>query len=128
MIRLLHEDAWFRVEHNPSDAVFRVARSSAPFADVPAAERAYREVDAALSAVPRGARLLLDLRDAPPRNDEAFESMVERVRDRVFARFDRVAVLVRTAVGKLQVQRMNKGQSHATIFDDEDRAFEYLLA
>ncbi|MBI2390279.1 MAG: hypothetical protein HYV09_11880 [Deltaproteobacteria bacterium] len=128
MIRLLHEDAWFRVEHNPSDAVFRAARSGAPFPDPQTADRAFSALDAALTTVPRGARLLLDLRDWAPRDDEELEAMVERVRDRVFARFERVAVLVRAAVGKRHVQRRIEGQPAAAIFDDEDRAMDHLLA
>lgn len=128
MIRRVHEDPWFVVDHNPADKVYRVARTSKPFADLAEAERAYGAFDLAISAVPPGSRLFLDLRDAPPRNDPEFEAAVKRVRDRAFARFAKVAVLVRTAVGKLQVQRMNKGLPPTVgTFDDEDRAFDHLL-
>lgn len=129
MIRRVHEDTWFVIDHNPSDRVYRVARSKTPFTDVAEAERAYGAMDRALATVVPGSRLLLDVRDAPPRNDPEFEAAVTRVRDRAFVRFVKVAVLVRTAVGRLQVQRMNQGlPASVGTFDDEDRAFDHLLA
>jgi hypothetical protein len=128
MIKNLHEDAFFRVEHAPDMDVYRVARTNQPFADIKECERAYGAVERALSSVPTGRKLLLDIREAPPRNDPEFEAIVKRVRDRLFGRFARVAVLVRTATGRLQVNRMNQGSpGAAVVFDNEDRAFDHLL-
>jgi hypothetical protein len=128
MIKNLHEDAFFRVEHAPDMDVHRVARTSRAFADIAECERAYGGVERALSSIPTGGKLLLDIRDAPPRNDPEFEAIVKRVRDRIFGRFLRVAVLVKTAAGRLQVQRMQQGlPGSVAIFDNEDRAFDHLL-
>lgn len=128
MIKNLHEDAFFRVEHAADMGVHRVARTSKPFADITECETAYGAVERALSSIPVGGKLLLDIRDAPPRNDPEFEAIVKRVRDRIFGRFSKVAVLVKTAAGKLQVLRMQQGQpGTVAVFDDEDRAFDHLL-
>jgi len=128
MIQRVHEDTWFVIDHNPSDRVYRVARTKAPFADLGEVERAYGALHRQVADVPPGSRLLLDMREAPPRNDPEFEAAVKRARDRSFSRFGRVAVLVRTAVGKLQVHRMNQDLSASVaVFDDEDRAFDHLL-
>jgi len=114
MIRELHRDDHFRVEHEPSIDVHRVARSERAFADLAETERA---VERALSSVPAGAKLLLDLRD-----DSKFETFLKVAH---LARFARVAILV----GKpAEVQRI-KGYTSATVaaFDNEDHAFDHLL-
>lgn len=128
MIETIHRDPFFRVEREPQQRLYRLARTSAHFPDLSVAERTFAALDAALAQVPPSSLLLLDLRDGPPRPEPAFEELVGRHRDAIFSRFSRVAVLVRTAAGKLQVQRMNRGaSSHVLTFDDEDRAFGYLL-
>jgi hypothetical protein len=91
--------------------------------------RMWRELGAALRAA--GARrLLLDLRAGPPgRNDPEFERAGEAWRRQIAADFDRVAVLVRTAVGKLHVQRLARevGKEPA-IFMSEAEALAFLGA
>lgn len=47
--------------------------------------------------------LLVDLRDARGRNDPAFEAAMARYRRPMYQGFSRVVVLVRSAIGKLQV-------------------------
>ena len=64
--------------------------------------------DAVVTALPteRGkASLFLDLRVGPRRNDEEFDKLFERFLVDVCRDFFRVAVVVRTATGKLQIQR-----------------------
>lgn len=128
MIRRILDNAFFTVDDNPTDRVIRVARSNKPFVDLAEAERAFGALEVVLLATPPGCRLLLDSRDAPPRNDPEFEAIVERVRTRAFQRFLKVAVLVKSAVARLQIQRMNQGlPATVAVFDDEDRAFDFLL-
>jgi hypothetical protein len=55
--------------------------------------------------LPPDLALLIDARDAPARNDAEFEETFARARRPILAQFGRVAVLVRSAVGKLQVTR-----------------------
>lgn len=128
MIRTLHHDRWFRVDLEPRDGLYRIARTTEGFADLATCEAAHRAVESAVAEVPAGAKLMLDVRDAPPRNDPQFERIVGESRDRMFARFARVAILVRTAAGLLHVKRLNQhAGAHVRVFDDEDRAFEWLL-
>ncbi len=49
--------------------------------------------------------LLTDLRDAPMRTDAAFERLIRRMRPEMVRGFLNHAILVRTAVGSLQVSR-----------------------
>jgi hypothetical protein len=71
--------------------------------------------------------LLADLRRAPPRNDPEFElAFREHVRP-LFVGFARTAVLVRTAVGKLQVLRTTREDGNGvTTFDDEEAALAFF--
>lgn len=74
-------------------------------------------------------RVLLDLRGGPPgRNDDAFEKQSATWRNRLRERADRVAILMRTAVGKLQSQRLARQEGHDdhNVFLDENAALEYL--
>lgn len=72
--------------------------------------------------------LLIDLREAPPRNDDAFEQTMKDFRRNLCANFVRSAVLVRTAVGKLQVKRLAQhDRVEMLITQEELEALSYLL-
>jgi hypothetical protein len=53
----------------------------------------------------RAQPLLVDLREAKGRNDASFEASMARFRQAMFRGFPKIVVLVRSAIGKLQVQR-----------------------
>ncbi|MEW5854916.1 MAG: hypothetical protein AB2A00_39435 [Myxococcota bacterium] len=73
--------------------------------------------------------LLVDLRRGPLRNDPEFEQAMERYRVGLSTGFRRVAVLVRSAVGELQVQRQaRQNGGSAKIFHDEAEALTFLGA
>ncbi|HEU4412084.1 MAG TPA: hypothetical protein VFS43_42980 [Polyangiaceae bacterium] len=73
--------------------------------------------------------LLADLRLAPPRNDPAFEQVVSRYYDRLYGGFRKIAILVQTEAGRLQMMRLATpsvaGRMRA--FTSESAALEYLL-
>jgi hypothetical protein len=80
-------------------------------------------------AAPRA--LLMDFRDGPLRNDAAFEAAMLSLREKMAAfraRFERHAVLIKTAVGRLQLERIRRerAQNLGEIFDNEAEAFAYL--
>jgi hypothetical protein len=73
--------------------------------------------------------LRCDLRQAPGRNDPAFEQAMAPFRLRMQQGFARVAILVATPVGRLQVQRHAVSDSIALrIFLNEPEADAYLDA
>jgi hypothetical protein len=78
-------------------------------------------------------RLLLDFRNGPPgRNDPGFERATQGVRRSLTELFGRVAVLVRSAAGKLQNSRLLKEEGVAgggmrEVFTDEAEALAWLL-
>lgn len=70
---------------------------------------------------------LLDLRRAPARNDPEFERAVHPYMAATLHGFVRVAVLVRTAAGRLQTRRIGRaGGVEAQVFLTEEAALEYL--
>jgi hypothetical protein len=79
-------------------------------------------------ASPDDTRLLIDMRRAPGRNDDAYERAVARYRAETVARFEQVAVLVRSMPGQLQVQRHAKedGLSKVRVFNSETHALVWL--
>jgi hypothetical protein len=108
----------------------RVTRLSAPYDGIEQAESDMRAMIDVGNARSLGTRkLLLDLREGPMRNDEGFEEMLGRYRVHFFTRFAAVAILVKTAVGKLQVSRLAKNEHTRThIFTDEKAALAHLAS
>lgn len=108
--------------------ILRLVRKAAAYPTIEAMHAANR----ALAAAIRGAdvrRILLDLRAGPPgRNDTPFEEASRVWRRELADSADRVAILVRTVAGKLQSQRLARGEGRApdNVFLDEAEALAYL--
>lgn len=127
---VLHESKYARLEVDEARRIVRYIRSAEPFANVEDATRLFREIVTANAGLDRkNLGLLSDMRLAPGRNDEAFESVVSAFRHELFGGFRRRAALVRTVVGKLQVKRLN-GTTDTTldVFDDEASALAFLAS
>ncbi len=76
-------------------------------------------------------RLLIDLRASVGRNDSEFEEKLTERRRELFRRFERTAVLVRSAIGRMQVQRHvdEDGFSGVVkVFSSEPDAMAWLRA
>jgi hypothetical protein len=126
--RLLVENAYFRLSAEDAIGVARLVRTATPFPSGDSLRLAALEVERAASSLPPRSGLLIDARDAPARNDAEFEAQFVRARRPILALFARVAVLVRSAVGKLQVARYGRedGVARQLVFDDEVAALEFL--
>jgi hypothetical protein len=91
-------------------------------------EREMKEVERVLEKL-RRTRLLVDLRPAPPRNDPEFEAAMAKFRQRLLKDADRAVILVRTAVGALQAERLLREDGiNVTVFQSEEDALAYLDA
>jgi hypothetical protein len=76
-----------------------------------------------------GRGLLIDSRDAPHSTDNQLQEEFRRFRLEVARGFERVATVVRTKVGILQVHRLCADQNVSVQpFDDETAAIAYLLS
>jgi hypothetical protein len=88
-----------------------------------------REVTQALDTLDRSQHvLLLDLREGPFRTEPALEEAAAPFQARLFRGFAKVAVLARTSVGRLQVQRLARDTgAHIVFFEEDAAAITYLL-
>ncbi len=127
-MRKMHSDMFWDATYFSSDRVLRFTRSSAAFPSTEAALASFRALGAVVDAVIADAKgLLMDVRSSPLRSDPAFEASSKTHLDVHIVRFARVAVLVATATGKLQVNRMKRERGmDIEVFDDERAARAFV--
>jgi hypothetical protein len=119
----------FAIDLDRARRLIRATRSGVPFESIEEIDLEVARLGAALDRMHGEWRLLVDLRAVPLRNDPAFEMAIQRLRRRLLAGAARAALLVRTAVGALQVTRhVREDHGDAEVFDDEARALAYLTA
>jgi hypothetical protein len=125
---LLHADAFATLTLDDGVVVYR--RNHEPYPSIEAARSAYAAMAKSLAGRVEGLALLLDARDAVGRNDAGFEGLLLEYRKTLFAPFRKTAVLVRTAVGALQTNRLERSGRLGTmhVFLDESEAFAFLRA
>jgi hypothetical protein len=121
-------DEFWTVERTAIPPMLRITRSGTRFEREEDIESSSRLVLDAMSRFDRARyRLLVDLRDGPLRTDRAFEARFEKFRVEMLRGYARTAILVRSAVGKLQVQRHARADATPLqVFDDERAAMEFL--
>jgi hypothetical protein len=109
--------------------LLRYARTATPYPAIERMRAHYAELSRVLATIhPEKLGLLLDVRAAPPRNDEAFETEVAATVGVLFGRFRAHAFLVKTAVGNLQVRRLSatRGAPETHVFTEEVSALAFL--
>ena len=72
--------------------------------------------------------LLSDMRLAPPRNDPDFEQTVGRYHARFYGGFHKIAQLVKSEVGRLQIVRLAQPDTarRLRVFTNEAAALDFL--
>jgi hypothetical protein len=116
------------VNREESGRVIRARRTSVPFATV---ADMYGVEAQFLRAIPVRERfnlsVLVDVRDAPMLANDGLEAEAAKVIDAMASEFERSALLVRTAVGALQVRRIARTTPfRLELFEDEAAALAYL--
>jgi hypothetical protein len=108
----------------------RYVRTNVPYPTLADYELLHERVAAALDQLGRKRHVLLvDMREATLNNDPAFERAAVRCRQLLVHDFRKLAVLVKTAVGALQIGRhIREDALDAPVFNDETAAVSYLLA
>lgn len=107
----------------------RYVRTSMPYPSLDEYERLHERAGHLLDQLGRTRHVLLvDMRGATLNNDPAFERSAVRCRMLLVRDVRRLAVLVKTAVGALQIGRHIREDSlDSPIFNDETAAVSYLL-
>jgi hypothetical protein len=82
-------------------------RTEVPFERLADIDACFDELERALANVAREEySVLIDVRRGPARNDQGFETAMQKNRRKIELGFRRYAFLASTAVGRLQLQRM----------------------
>ena len=123
-----YADAYHRAEQLAGTSVIVVRRSAVPFSSREDLDRYYRALTDAIDRLDKPRHeLLVDIRAVVGRNDSEFELAFGPHRARLERDFRRVAVLVSSPAGRLQVQRhaLQDGLG-VRAFLDEAEALEWL--
>jgi hypothetical protein len=127
-MKQIFQDAYFTILVDERMGIVRTTRSDKPFASMQELEACFEGLIKALDDLGRARyALLADIRAAPGRNDPQFEAVLQRVRLRWIGGFRKVAVLVQSAVGLLQVKRYARQDDvKRLVTNDEDELMKYL--
>ncbi len=127
--RTVFEDPYATVTYSPDRKLIVYRRKATPYPDLATARSS---LEAARGAMPLGLKLshhvfLMDVREGPLRVDPEFEQATEAAGPDLSKLFKRAAVLVKTAVGKLQMSRLRNERARIfEVFDDETKAYAFL--
>lgn len=126
---VLLRNEYMTVTVEPERSLVRTTRSEIAFPSPEEFIRAHTEALQIYESLVRE-RLghLVDIRRVPMNNDPAFEAATKRIRGVLVQEFAGVAIVVRTAVGALQVNRLVR-ETHSdrvAVFHDEEAALAYL--
>ncbi|XXT14857.1 hypothetical protein WME94_31875 [Sorangium sp. So ce429] len=126
---VLLQNEHLTVTYEQELSIVRSTRSELPYPSPDEFIRVHTEALQVYESLDRG-RLghLIDLRRPPMNNDPAFEAATMRTRSMLVQEFAAVAIVVRTAVGSLQVNRLlrEENNDNVMVFHDEEVAVGYL--
>jgi hypothetical protein len=128
LVRELLHTAHFVVVEDEGTRIITRTRTAERFASLDEVTSAYDGLARTFDGIRRSSYAqLVDVRLAPPRNDEAFETIVLRYQHRLYDEFRRVAVVVQTAAGMLQLRRfVTLYRPDAGLFTDLSEATAFL--
>jgi hypothetical protein len=127
-MRELYRSAHIVVTVDDERRLVRRVRTGHGYASVAEVEFVYETMLRKLDSIDRRLYgLLVDVRLAPPRNDDTFEQVVERHLQGLYSGYRRVAILVKTEAGRLQMKRLARQRSlDLAAFVDEAAALSYV--
>lgn len=102
-------DYWF-VEEHIDQSVVVIRRTPISFDSLDVLVRENDSVIGTIRSEHARFGVVVDMRQAPSRNDPEFEGAMRALRETVTNRFARLAVLIESAAGVLQVTRLGRGE------------------
>ncbi len=128
LVRELLHTAHFVIVEDEGTRIITRTRTAERFASLDDLTAAYDGLARTFDGIPRSSYAqLVDVRLAPPRNDDDFETIVVRYQHRLYDGFRRVAVVVQTAAGMLQLRRfLTQYRPDAGLFTDLAEAEAFL--
>ncbi|HEX3596620.1 MAG TPA: cytochrome b5-like heme/steroid binding domain-containing protein, partial [Polyangiaceae bacterium] len=114
-IRRLHESEFWVLEEFPEQHVAVLHRTPMPASSLAALASDNNALLTTLRNDHQNFGLVVDTREAPLRNDEAFEQTMAKLRLELTGRFQRCAVLLDSPLGELQVTRLERDEGRNTL-------------
>lgn len=122
---LLEENEHLDFGADPGREVVLMVRKRSGQVSAAEIERMLRAVLLTLGD-PEGWSILFDTRMAVGRTGPEFEVEVTRLREYMLDHFERVAVLVRSVIGEMQVQRFLDEKARMLVFREVEDALAFL--
>lgn len=122
------ENTYFNVSVDESRRIVKVKRTPEKFPSIESLEGVFADLTKAVKGVSKSEfGLLIDLRSGPFRNDEAFETTVRKHTADLVNGWRKAALLVKTAVGELQISRQARETGNPqSVFRYEHEAIKFL--
>lgn len=119
---------YFIVHSDGAGFVVRIQRTGLDYPDIHTMERDMDAIVAVLDRLGRDRKAFcIDWREGPLRNDTPFEEALQRLMPRLLRGYRVVAIIVRSAVGALQVKRqLREANLSGEVFQDEADAYDFL--
>jgi hypothetical protein len=116
------------VLYDRSTGIARFVRTDVPIRSLEDADRFFGEAVRAIDILGRNRiKLLIDIREAPARNDPQYETALAGYRREVARGVRRIAVLAKTAAGRLHAQRLGKADHlDQVVVATEEEALTHL--
>jgi len=126
--RAVFKNEYLVLRHDPGRRILILTRTFVPYPNIDAMRETFLQADASIGYLSRPRTvLLIDSRHAPARNDPHFEAEFARLRKHLLRDFQKIATLVKTAVGMLQASRQLRGDEMPMgVFNDPAEALSYL--
>ncbi|HYP89655.1 MAG TPA: cytochrome b5 domain-containing protein, partial [Polyangiaceae bacterium] len=126
--QVLAANRYWLLEWDGRRGVAFFPRSAEPLLDLADLVAENERVLAALRATAGCRGVVVDTRQAPPRNDPEFEAAMRGMRHELCRNYGRVAVLIVSAVGVLQVVRLGRDDDAPTLVThSEDDAIQFAM-
>src|SRR5262245_36637358 len=104
--RVFFSDPHVAVTFCEAHHLVRYTRTREPYASLDVVRDVHQRIARTVDQLPQGAlKLLVDVTEAPARNDDDFEAEIQRWLRAIVPRFVSRAVLVKSAAGRLQTLR-----------------------
>jgi hypothetical protein len=118
---------FYEVDLRPEGAIVR--RTSRRYVSIAELAPSFHDLDRQLLTISTAtSALLVDLRAIVGRNDAEFEGELGPLRRKLLTSFARAALLVRTAIGRMQLERYLASDGiTARVFADEAKAMAWFL-
>jgi hypothetical protein len=126
--REIHRSAYFVMRYDQARRLIVLTRTAEPYPSLEVLRETFAHMDGAVAHIwKQKTCLLIDSRRSPARNDPAFEAEFRRLRQQFLRDLQKVATVVTTAVGVLQVARhMRVDEMPVGVFTDVAEALAYL--